>query len=392
MTASLRVADAHCENCCNDRGHAGALVLACELLRSSDPKSALGAATVERIHLHLLTKLIDRMPAARRELVLQTAFVGQLTRPIAEALAGSDCTNEVDALVESGLLRRVGAGDSEVFEAHGLVRQGMQVLVRVRLGHNEARALAERTATVLSARDQREAAFVLMTEIGSTTRAIAELRSLAKNYAQLGHSDLLLSSIAKLPVAEVNQDPWLCFWAGQALLQVDEERARTWFERSYAAFQVTHDRYGMRLAAASNVIAFQLECGDLRELDAWVDRHGDAGGDTPVSIGDGFETTLIMGIICAAFVRSRYPSVIDPEALTARLQYLIESQQGWLSHDQRVQGARLLIEHCDSLSKFERGANVIIATRSLIDEAIGVSRIEGDVHRGSELLCVQPCR
>ncbi len=88
-----------------------------------------------------------------------------------------------------------------------------------------------------------------------------------------------------------------------------------------------------------------------------------------------------MGIICAAFARSRYPSVIDPDALTARLQYLIESQHGWLSHDQRVQGARLLIEHCDSLSKFERGATVIIATRSLIDEAVG-----GVLHRGRWLI------
>ena len=132
----------------------------------------------------------------------------------------------------------------------------------------------------------------------------------------------------------------------------------------------------MRLAAASNVIAFQLECGDLRELDAWVGRHSDVGGDTPVQTADRFETTLIMGIICAAFVRARYPAEIDPDALTARLQYLIESPQAWLSQDQRVQGARLLIEHHDNFSKFERAANVVVATRSLIDGAIG-----GVLHR-----------
>ncbi len=274
MTAALRIADTHAEDIAAlTGGHAGALILACELLRGNDPGSALGVATVERIHLHLLGNLVDRMPAPRRELLTQTAFVAQITRSIAEDLAGADAALEIDALVDSSLLRRVGSVSEDMFEAHGLVRQGMQTLVRARTGGTEVRALAERTAAVLSANDQHEAAFALLAEIGSTARAIEELRSLAERYAKLGQSDLLLSSIAKLPTADVDRDAWLCFWTGQALLRVDEEQARLWFERSYAAFQVQEDRYGMRLAAASNVIAFQLECGDLRELDAWVDRH-----------------------------------------------------------------------------------------------------------------------
>ena len=67
----------------------------------------------------------------------------------------------------------------------------------------------------------------------------------------------------------------------------------------------------------------------------WVERHRSAGGDTPVSIDDRFETTLIMGIICAAFVCARYPSQIDSEALTARLRSLIDVPSAWLSDDQR---------------------------------------------------------
>lgn len=382
MTAALRVGEAHSESIAAlTGGHAGTLVLACELLRSTDLQSTLGAATVERIHLHLLTKLVERMPQSRHELLMQTAFVTQLTRPIAIGLAGVEASNQLDALVDSGLLRRVGTAATEAFEAHGLVRQGMQALVRAQLDASKAQDLAEQTARILIESGQHEAAFALLVEIRSVARALDVVQLLAELYASQGQVDLLMSSLAKLPVAEVERNPWLCFWTGQAQLRIDEEQARVWFGRSYFAFDAAGDLYGMRLAAASNVTAFQLECGDLRELDLWVERHRNAGGETPVPLGDRFETTMIMGIICAAFVGAGYPSQIDSDSLTARLRLLIDSPSSWLSDDQRVQSARLLIDHCSTFSKREQGANVIVATRSLIDDGIG-----GVLHRGRWLI------
>jgi len=257
----------------------------------------------------------------------------------------------------------------------------MQMLARAQLGNVRAQDLAEQTATVLIESGQHEAAFSLLVEIGSVIRALEVMQWLSKRYASQGQVDLLMSSLAKLPASEVEHNAWLCFWTGQAQLRIDEEQARTWFGRSYSAFETTDDLHGMRLAAASNVTAFQLECGDLRESDMWVERHRNAGGDTPVPLNDRFETTLMMGVICAAFVCARYPSKIDSDALTARLRSLIDSPSAWLSDDQRVQGARLLIEHCDSFQRFEQGANIIVATRSLIDDAIG-----GVLHRGRWLI------
>jgi LuxR family maltose regulon positive regulatory protein len=382
MTAALRVGDTHSESIAAlTGGHAGALVLACELLRGSDPGSTLGVATAERIHLHLLTKLLDRMPPPRRELLMQTAFVGLVTRPIAEALAGSDAARELDPLVESGLLRRVGAEDSEMFEAHGLVRQGMQTLTRARLGQAAARALAERTATALIENGQIEAAFALLVDIASTARAISVMQQLAERYAAHGQIDLLMSSIAKLPPTDIDHNAWLCFWAGQALLRIDEERARVWFAKAYSAFEKSWDTFGMRLAAASVVTAFGLEWGDLRELDTWVDCHRSAGGDTPVVCNDRFEATLIMGVACAASVYGAYAPQIDADGLIARLQQLLELDQAWLSDDQRVQAARIVIDQGHVFLKHELAQAAIIATRWLIDRASG-----GALHRGRWLI------
>ena len=190
-----------------------------------------------------------------------------------------------------------------------------------------------------------------------------------------------MSSIAKLDTTAIQRDAWLCFWSGQALLRVDEEQARRWFADSYSAFEAEKNVGGMRLAAASVVTAFQLETRDIRELDRWVDRHTDAGGDTPVSSGDPFETTLIMGMISAAFVRASYPKQIDSDALTLHLQSLIDEPSARLSDDQRVQAARLLVENGGIFAKLAQAASAITATRSLIDNSVG-----GALHRGRWLI------
>lgn len=382
MMAALRIDGTQCERISAvTGGHAAALVLACELLRGKDLAGDTDVDTVGRIHTHLLSKLVERMPPARRQLLLQTAFVNEITRRIASKLAGAEAADQLDPLTKAGILRRVGAGATAAYEAHGLVRLGLRTLAHTELGQRQALALAERTATVLLEEKQTEAAFTLLADTGSTGRALEVLQRLAEHYAALGHSDLLLAAITKLPAEQVHGNAWLCFWIGQALLRVDEEQARIWFGRSYAAFEAAGDIYGMRVAAASNVTAFLLECGDLRELDLWVERHRNAGGDNPVASGDRFETTLLMGIVCAALVCARYPPPIDSDALIARLRTLIDSPSVWLSDDQRVQGARLLIEHCCSFSRLEQGKNVIVGTRSLIDDEIG-----GVLHRGRWLI------
>ncbi len=382
MTAALRIDGAQCEHIAAlTGGHAGALVLACELLRATDARSALGVETVERIHSHLLSKLIDRMPEPRRELLVQTAFVTQLTRPIAKTLAGSAAAAELDALVDSGLLRRAGADETAMFEAHGLVRQGMQALARSQFGQTASRAMAELTASVLIDHDQPDAAFALLAEIESTARAIEQLAHMAERYAAQGQVDLLLASIAKLPPAEIERNPWLCFWTGQALLRVNEEQARVWLGHSYTAFEAVGDSSGMRLAAANVVTAFGLECGDFRELDLWIERHTRAGGDTPVETNGRFETSLLMGIMCAAFVAGRYPQQIQSDALVTRMRLLLDVENAWLSDDQRVQAARTLIEHGMVFSSFELARSSVLSTRSLVDGSKGSA-----LHRGRWLI------
>jgi LuxR family transcriptional regulator, maltose regulon positive regulatory protein len=348
-------------------GHAGALVLACEFLRGAGSDGGRADAAIERIHLHLLGKLLEQMPAPRSDLLLRTAFAPHFTSALAAELAGADESDEIDSLVERGLLRQVATASGQAYEAHGLIQRGMRSLLRERLGEVQTQELALNTAEQLLKHGYDEDAFSLLIERNAHTRAAEVLEALAPRYARASQAALLSHGLTQLPAALVNTKPWLCFWAGRALLGIDEEVARGWFERSYAMFETSGDAAGMRVAAASVVTAFVLEYGDIRTFDLWLDRHLRAGGGQAVEPGCDYESTLCVGVMAAAINAAAYPAGFDADALVRRLQVLADDESAWLTSDQSIEAARLLIDQARIFGNHEQAQNIVLATRSLAE-------------------------
>ncbi len=362
---ALRLADADGANLAAlTGGHAGALVLACEFLRGAGTVAGRAEATIERIHRHLLDKLLERMPTPRRDLLLRTAFAPQFNAALAIELAGAEGAAEIEPLVERGLLRRVTTASGQEYEAHGLIQRGMRSLLRERLGEAQTQELALNTAEQLLKHGHEEDAFSLFVERNALARAAEVLEALAPRYARASQAALLSRGLTKLPDALVSGKPWLCFWAGRALLGIDEEVARGWFERSYAAFEASGDAAGMRLASASVVTVFVLEYGDVRTLDLWIDRHARASGDRLPEPGSAYESTLCIGLMCAALVAGAHPAGISGEALMRRVQTLVDDDSAWLTPDQSLEAARLLIDQARIFGTHEQAQNMQLATRA----------------------------
>ena len=87
-----------------------------------------------------------------------------------------------------------------------------------------------------------------------------------------------------------------------------------------------------------------------------------------------------MGVMCAAFVRGTPPPNAD--TVIARMRSLVDLDSPWLSDDQRVQAARLLIEYGIVFSNLEQGRDYLSLQRDfVIDQALG-----GALHRGRWLI------
>ena len=344
-------------------GHATALVLACELLRGADASPLGDHPVVEQIHLHLLDRMLDAASAPRRHLLERTAFAPHITAALAVELAGEEAAAELEPLAARGLLRRIASDGRTIFEAHGLVRHGMQTLLRKRHGDAEVQQIALATAAALRRHGALEDAFALMIE-RDAPQAAAVLEILAERYARNGQAALLSRSLAQLPAGIADRNPWLCFWAGQALLGVNEKAARGWFEKSYVGFEGATDRAAMRLAAACVVTAFGLEYDDIRSMDEWMERHSRAGGHEAVPFGCAHEASLCLGAMCSVIARGCYPPGFNAPALVARLGVLVDDPSAWLTPDQPVEAARLLIDHARIFTTGEQARATIVATRA----------------------------
>ena len=359
-------------------GHAVALVLACELLRGLGADDARTLRITEAIQDHLVGRMLERMEAPARALLLATCHAPQFTAPVAAALAGGEALASLAPLLDRGLLRRAVTGhDEPVYEAHALVRRGLQRQVERQDGGDAARAHAGRTAAVLAAHGFDDSAFELCVALRNFSEAASLLERRAELHARRGEAHLLTAALACLPEHEVDVRPWLAFRAGQALLGLDEEAARAWFERAYAAFEHAGERDGMRLAAASVVTVFGLEYGDLRTLDAWMDRYRRAGGDDRVPPGSLDEARLAVAMICAAFVRGGYPDGVDFAAVVARLRTLLDDAAAWGTADEPVAAARVLIDHERIFRDCERAQAMALDTRAVVERAHGNALLRG---------------
>jgi ATP/maltotriose-dependent transcriptional regulator MalT/DNA-binding SARP family transcriptional activator len=351
-------------------GHAGALVLACEFLRGSEGRDAARErVAIGHVYRHLLGHLLDRMPAAQREVLTRTSFASEFDARVVRELAGDAAVGELPALRARGLLRATTTERGTIYEAHGLVRRALRALVEEQAGAEGARAAAERTADVLQASGFDEDAFALLAGHAAFARAAQVLEPIAERYARRGQGELVMRALARLPEDAVAARPWLCFWAGQALIALDEEAARGWFERAHAGFERAHDAAGMRLAAARVVVAFGLEYGDLRTLDAWMERHARAGGHAPVEPGSAHETVLALGLLHTALTHGAHPPGVDADALVRRLRVLVDDERAWLTPHEPVVAARLLIDHARIFGAPERAKVFVVETRAHAEKA-----------------------
>ena len=357
-------------------GHAATLVLACELLRDVEgDESARAEQTVAQIHRHLLGRVLDRMPDARRDVLLRTCFATQFNAAIAARVAGDAAPRELDALHARGLLRRTGSAGAAVYEAHGLVRRGLANVLADRIGNAAVEALAARTADALQAEGFDEDAFELLVARGDFEGAADVLERIVERYARRGNAELAARTLGCLPASVIDARPWLCFWAGQALLGWHEEAARIAFERAYAAFERVGDAAGMRLAAARVITAFGMEYGDLRTLDAWMERHARAEGNAPVTPGIAYESALLLGLFNVTLMRGAHPYGIDPDAIVDRLHKLLDDVDAWMTPHEPVAAARVLVDHACIFHGTERAKAFIAETRSYA-ERIDVSALQ----------------
>lgn len=353
-------------------GHAGAVILACEFMRGTRGARAPTEAATRQMHAHLLGKLVEQLPAEQRDLLLRAANLPRLAAPLVDRLLGrSDAAALLEALADRGLLIRFPADDEVAFEPHGLVRAGALALAEKVLGREEARRNRVRCAELLQANEQLEDAFGLWIQLEQIDSALAVLESLSQRYARQQQAQLLLRAIERVSLDDVRRRPWIAFWAGQAMLGVDEEQARRWFDIAYAGFERDAERPGMALAAASVLIAFNTDLDEASTVPLWLARFRATRGVLKDAAPMPWRAIVLLGVVSeASLADAADTSEDDAKDAVQELVRLVNDADAWPSRDQQLEAAAVLIDHVRLLDSRDFARQIALATEPLArDEA-----------------------
>lgn len=265
--ATLHALHARCD------GWAAGLVLM--LAERGGVENGLAPATTapEAVFDYFAGTLFDRAPDALRRMLLSVAFLPYVRADWATELSGeADAAKLLDTLYRRHFFTQRRPGADGAYQFHALFQGFLRSRARHVLPEANYEDLVRRSADLLRAAHEVEAAFELDCELANWDVAAALLLDEAESMIAAGRWQTFTQCVSRLPGAQLDAKPWLGYWLGVALTPVDQERARRVLEAAYAEFESRGDKLGQMLSAAGVLDAVGLALHDISRLSPWIDR------------------------------------------------------------------------------------------------------------------------
>ncbi len=258
------------------QGWAAGLVLMMEQLsRGRDPADPLVGNAPQAIFDYLAGEMFEGFEQDVQELLIQTAFLPQMTASDAEVLSGNpDASGILTELVRSYYLvsARQVAGEV-VFQYHPLMRDFLLSHGRARLKDSQRSELRSRAAALLEKSGRSEDTVTLLVESGDWDKLEQIIRERAGDLVEQGRAETLEQWLDDLPRERSSSDPWMQYWLGVCRLSTAPRESRRLFERAYDGFRAGDlpDVEGLYSACAGVLGAILHDLDDLTLSDRWVD-------------------------------------------------------------------------------------------------------------------------
>ncbi len=254
-------------------GWAAGLVLMLAESREGAVPSAPSARAPQAIFDYFAGTLFDRAPEALRHMLLAVAFVPYVRADWAAQLSGDpNAEPMLEGLYRRHFFTQRRADAAGSYQFHALFQAFLRERARRLLPEAEYADLVRHSAVLLRAAGEIEAAFGLDCERGHWDEAAELLLAEADRLLGAGRWQTFTQCVAMLPGAQLEQRPWLAYWLGVALTQVDPAKARVRHEATYAAFAAIGDREGQARSAAGVLDALSTQFLDMHATRPWIDR------------------------------------------------------------------------------------------------------------------------
>jgi DNA-binding SARP family transcriptional activator len=272
------VADALVEQL-HERSQGWAAGLTLLLLRARQA-AALAAhddsESLQHVFGYFAQRVFDDAPDEQRQALMQLSFLPSMTPALAEALtAMPGVVRLLEQFYRRHLFtdrRRTGNADGVAFQFHALFRTFLQHQARATWSDEACRGVAARAAALLEAAGEAQAALPLLAQAGEWAGYGRLVAQRAEDWLGQGRAKTVVDALARMPVASRDEDPWLGYWQGRALMLLGGEQAPHVLEASHARFAERGDAAGQLACGAAIVQTVFYARLAWSEVTPWIER------------------------------------------------------------------------------------------------------------------------
>jgi DNA-binding SARP family transcriptional activator len=302
-----------------------------------------------------------------RQLLLEGAFAPRLTPEILAALTNEpDAEKLLDGLYRRHLFtdrRRVprlrsdarsATGHRTIYQFHALFRSFLMREASRTYPTAAIRDLMDRTAGLLEDDGLIEEAVHLYAETGRWESLSALLLREAPSLLRQGRWKTLVEWAGLLPGAVLEEQPWLLFWTGKALIPIDQAAARGHLEKAWERFAAENHPTGQLAAICGIVWTHYFEAFATESMDRWIVPLEKLLATTVDFESPSLELAAYSAFqLVTMFVQPSHPKL---HAAALRLLDLLDSD---VDETERVSAAAFLVLYFDLIARFDLGARVI---------------------------------
>ena len=323
----------------------------------------LNTDTRESVFNYFASLLFDRAPESTRHTLLSVAFLPHVTASMATILSGQERAGQVlDQLYRRHLFTDRRPALETVYHFHALFREFLQMRACEGMSAVEVRQLKVRSASMLEAHGDVEAAMDLRLATGDWDEAVRTILQEAKALLNSGRRQTLERWIQVLPTALREAQPWIVYWLGMVDVQTAPARGIDTLETALRRFRELHDGRGQVFCLTALLNTAFLGYLALDAVDGWLDELLDTMERSKAASSSDIELKL-WGVLCWALFWSR-PWHPWTTAAAHRVEQLLVSGG---DADGALAAASSALAHTMLSGELEASERIALATAHLVD-------------------------